>query len=123
MATEQVSAQDRDALLAVVREQLMAGQRTANDAYDDLGRLVVLGEHRTAGSILRHLPEDVHERLADAVLRVPAVPTLMDGYAAWDGSDPRPATPAYDKGAGERSGHGESHYDVVKGRAEGGFST
>jgi hypothetical protein len=123
-ALERLPSEDREALLVTIREQFLAGQRTSADAFDDVARLAILGERRSPGALLGHLPEGVRERLADAVLRVPAAASLLEGYAAWDGADPPPVNKdePYDPFT-KHLGGGENQYNIVKGRAEGGFST
>jgi hypothetical protein len=71
--------------------QLVAGLRLEADDIPALSRLVVLGERRSPGALLRHCPSATLRRLADAALVSEAAFGLLTGYAAWDGLDPEPA--------------------------------
>lgn len=86
-----LSPQDRAAVLRTVQEQLVAGLRLEPDDVPALARLVVLGERRSPGALLRHCPAEPLRRLADAALVSEAAFGLLSGYAAWDGLDPEPA--------------------------------
>ena len=91
-ALEVLSPQERGALLRTVQEQLVAGLRLGPDDVPALAHLVVLGERRSPGALLRHCPPAVLRRLADAALVSEAAFGLLSGYAAWDGRDPEPMT-------------------------------
>ncbi|HET6693388.1 MAG TPA: hypothetical protein VFG97_03725 [Pedococcus sp.] len=86
-----LSPQDRAAVLRTVQEQLVAGLRLEPDDVPALARLVVLGERRSPGALLRHCPAEPLRRLADAALVSEAAFGLLSGYAAWDGLDPEPS--------------------------------
>jgi hypothetical protein len=90
-ALAEVSSDDRATVLRTVQEQLVAGLRLEADDIPALSRLVVLGERRSPGALLRHCPPAVLARLADAALVSEAAFGLLTGYAAWDGRDPEPA--------------------------------
>ena len=91
-ALSAVSPEDRATVLRTVQEQLVAGLRLDADDVPALSRLVALGERRSPGALLRHCPPAVLGRLADAALVSEAAFGLLNGYAAWDGSDPEPLT-------------------------------
>jgi hypothetical protein len=90
-ALAELSADDRAAVLRTVQVQLVAGLRLEADDIPALSRLVVLGERRSPGALLRHCPSATLRRLADAALVSEAAFGLLTGYAAWDGLDPEPA--------------------------------
>ena len=90
-ALAQLSPDERTAVLRTVQEQLVAGLRLEADEVPALSRLVVLGERRSPGALLRRCPPAVLGRLADAALGSEAAFGLLTGYAAWDGLDPEPA--------------------------------
>jgi hypothetical protein len=92
-ALAEVSSDDRATVLRTVQEQLVAGLRLEPDDIPHLSRLVVLGERRSPGALLRHCPAEPLRRLADAALLSEAAFGLLTGYAAWDGLDPEPAPP------------------------------
>lgn len=116
-----LDAADRQVLLTTVQTQLMSGARLGVDSADEISRLAVLGERRRAGSVVAHLPTDVLERLAASVVRAAEEAGLLAGYDEWDGADP---VVAEDVDSGYRSGFDTvRHYDIVQGRAEGGFTT
>ena len=116
-----LGAEDRQVLLTTVQTQLMSGARLGVDRADEISRLAVLGERRRAGSVVAHLPADVLDRLATSVVQAGEPGGLLDGYDEWDGADP---VVADDADSGYRSGFDTvRHYDIVQGRAEGGFST
>lgn len=98
-----------------------SGARLGVDRADELSRLAVLGERRRAGSVIAHLPADVLDRLATSVVREGERSGLLEGCDEWDGADPVVTEEA---DGGYRSGFDTvRHYDIVQGRAEGGFST
>ena len=90
-ALAEVSSDDRATVLRTVQEQLVAGLRLEPDDIPHLSRLVVLGERRSPGALLRHCPAEPLRRLADAALLSEAAFGLLTGYAGWDGLDPEPA--------------------------------
>ncbi|MDT0214960.1 hypothetical protein Q9R29_13795 [Rothia sp. ARF10] len=116
-----LDAGDRQVLLTTIQTQLMSGARLGVDRADEISRLLVLGERRRAGSVIAHLPSDVLDRLATSVVHESESAGLLEGYDEWDGADP---VVADDVDSGYRSGFDTvRHYDIVQGRAEGGFST
>jgi len=116
-----LDTEDRQVLLTTIQTQLMSGARLGADRADEISRLAVLGERRRAGSVITHLPADLLDRLATAVVRASEPAGLLEGYDEWDGADP---VVADDVDSGYRSGFDTvRHYDIVQGRAEGGFST
>jgi hypothetical protein len=114
---------DRSSVLAVVREQLVAGARLTPHQVHEIARLLCLGESRRPGAVLRHTPDGPLGRLASAATRTTPAAPLLQGYAAWDGLDPEPSAESEFDGKAGGPGSGEAHYNIVKGRAEGGFST
>jgi hypothetical protein len=100
-----VSAVDRAAVLRTVQEQLVAGLRLDADDVSALSRLVVLGERRAPGALLRHCEPAVLARLAAAALGSEAAFGLLTGYAAWDGTDPQPAEDAWESAEEGRNWH------------------
>jgi hypothetical protein len=90
-ALAELSPDDRFAVLRTVQDQLVAGLRLEADDVPALSRLVVLGERRSPGALLRHCPTGPLRRLADAALVSEAAFGLLTGYAGWDGRDPEPA--------------------------------
>lgn len=86
-----IPAADRATVPRTIQEQLVAGLRLDADDVPALSRLLVLGERRTPGSLLRHCDPAVLGRLADAALVSEAAFGLLTGYAAWDGAEPAPA--------------------------------
>jgi hypothetical protein len=86
-----IPATDRGTVLRTIQEQLVAGLRLDADDVPALSRLLVLGERRSPGSLLRHCDPAVLGRLADAALVSEAAFGLLTGYAAWDGAEPEPA--------------------------------
>lgn len=91
-----ISAADRATVLRTIQEQLVAGLRLDADDVPALSRLLVLGERRTPGSLLRHCDPAVLGRLAGAALVSEAAFGLLTGYAAWDGAEPEPAEAAWE---------------------------
>lgn len=89
-ALTEVEGEDRAAVLRTVQEQLVTGLHLQHDDVPALARLVVLGERRSPGALLRHCRPDVLRRLADAALASEAPFGLLTGRAAWDGQDPAP---------------------------------
>jgi hypothetical protein len=85
-----IPATDRGTVLRTIQEQLVAGLRLDADDVPALSRLLVLGERRSPGALLRHCHPEVLRRLADAALVSEAAFGLLTGYAAWDGEDPAP---------------------------------
>jgi hypothetical protein len=115
---------DRAEILGVVQEQLLAGGRLSPDHVDEMARLLSLGERRRPGAVVRNTPQGPLSRLAAAAVRSPEAVGLMTGYENWDGLDPEPASDEQLDPDFARPGHsGEDHYNIVKGRADGGFST
>jgi hypothetical protein len=115
---------ERSAILGVIREQLMAGGRLMPDQVDEMARLLTLGERRRPGAVIRKMPDGILLRLAAAAVQSPRGVELLTGYERWDGMDPQPATDEQLDADFARPGrNGEDHYNIVKGRAEGGFST
>jgi hypothetical protein len=86
-----VGSSDREVVLRTVQDQLVSGLRLQPDDVPALARLVVLGERRSPGSVLRHCDAEVLRRLGHAALTSEAAFGLLNGYAAWDGRDPEPA--------------------------------
>ncbi|MFW5469715.1 hypothetical protein ACOCJ4_06670 [Knoellia sp. CPCC 206435] len=114
-------AEDRQAVLATIQTRLVSGARLTAEHVDEIARLATMGERREAGAVIRHLPADVLERLASASVRAGREEGLSQGYADWDGADPAVLESEVEE---FRSGFdSERHYGIVKGRAEGGFST
>jgi hypothetical protein len=95
-ALEALPSDDRRAVLRTVQEQLVAGLRLDADDVPALARLVVLGERRSPGAVLRHADPPVLRRLAEAALASEAAFGLLTGYAAWDGADPEVVEPAWE---------------------------
>ena len=89
-ALARLAPEDRAAVLHIVQEQLVTGLRLQPDDVPALTRLVVLGERRSPGALLRHCDPAVLRRLADFALVSEAAFGLLAGYAAWDGQDPAP---------------------------------
>ena len=115
-----LAADDRGTVLRTIQAQLVAGARLTPDDVAEIARLAVMGERREAGAVIRHLPGGVLDRLASAVVPAGRAAGLSEGYAAWDGSDP---VVAPTEGDAYRSGFDAArHYEIVKGKAEGGFS-
>ncbi|WP_404383010.1 hypothetical protein LL946_17595 [Knoellia locipacati] len=115
-----LAAEDRQAVLTTIQSELMSGARLTPEHVDEVSRLTVMGERRRAGAVISHLPADVLQHLALAVGDAGARAGLLEGYDDWDGNDPPPPT---DEDSDYRSGFDTvRHYDIVQGRAEGGFS-
>ncbi|GGB65341.1 hypothetical protein N798_10670 [Knoellia flava TL1] len=113
--------EDRQVLLTTIQAQLMSGARLGVERAEEISRLLVLGERRRAGSVIAHLPADVLDRLATSVVSEAERSGLLEAYDEWDGADP---VVAEETDSGYRSGFDTvRHYDIVQGRAEGGFST
>lgn len=102
-----VAAADRAAVLRTVQEHLVAGLRLDPDDVPGLSRLVVLGERRAPGALLRHREPSTLGRLAAAALASEAAFGLLTGYAGWDGLDPEPAVAAW-----ERAEQGQNWHDA-----------
>ena len=85
-----IPAADRATVLRTIQEQLVAGLRLDADDVPALSRLLVLGERRSPGSLLRHCDPAVLGRLAGVALVSEAAFGLLTGYAAWDGAEPEP---------------------------------
>jgi hypothetical protein len=111
-------------VLTVIQEQLVAGGRLTEDRVDEIARLLSFGKRRQPGALLRHTPDELLERLAAAVLRTGLAAGHLAGYADWDGRDPAPAREEDVEKSFARPGNNSlERYDVVRGRAESGFST
>lgn len=78
-ALTEVAGEDRAAVLRTVQEQLVTGLHLQPDEVPALARLVVLGERRSPGALLRHCRPDVLRRLADAALASEAAFGLLTG--------------------------------------------
>ena len=94
-------------MLRTVQEHLVAGLRLDPDDVPGLSRLVVLGERRAPGALLRHCEPSTLGRLAAAALASEAAFGLLTGYAGWDGLDPEPAVAAW-----ERAEQGQNWHDA-----------
>jgi hypothetical protein len=115
---------DRAEILGVIQEQLLAGARLSPDHVEEMARLLSLGERRRPGAVVGSLPHGPLGRLAAAAVQSPETVGLMTGYEDWDGLDPQPANDEdLDPDFARPGRSGEDHYNVVKGRADGGFST
>jgi hypothetical protein len=122
-ALGELDGQDRTSILAVIQKELVAGGRLTQAHVDDMARLLISGERRRPGAVLQQLLDGPLSRLSQAAVHTPAAVALMEGYGTWNGVDPEPPTESeLDSGFG-KPGRGEDHYNIVKGRAEGGFST
>lgn len=111
----------RQEVLDTIQRQLVSGARLTPDHVDEIARLATLGERRSPGAVVRHLPPDVLERLASSVVPAARATGLTHGYAEWDGVDPvvvQSTAETYPSGFDS-----ERHYGIVKGRADSGFST
>ena len=82
----------RGIILRTVQERLLSGRDVTVDDVRQLARLVTAGEVRTPGILLSAFGDVAHERLARAVLRHAEETDLLDGYDAWDGSEPHMPT-------------------------------
>lgn len=82
---------DRSRLLRVLVDAAAASRRIGPQHCARLATCVVLAERRQPGVVLAALPDDLAERLADAVLDVPESAVLIVGYEEWDGREPQPA--------------------------------
>jgi hypothetical protein len=89
-ALARMTHEDCAAVLQTVQQQLVTGSRLHPDDVQALARLVVLGERRSPGVLLRHCDTAVLRRLSDLALVSEAAFGLLTGYAAWDGRDPEP---------------------------------
>ena len=74
-------------ILRTAQEHLLSGHDLTVDDVPEIARLVTLGERQTPGIIVSALGEIAIERLSNAVLRRPETEQLLEGYAAWDGTD------------------------------------
>jgi hypothetical protein len=81
-------------ILRTAQDRLLSGRDLTVDDVARIARLFTVGERQTPGILIGALTDIALERLAHAVLRIPQAQGLLEGYAAWDGSDtpPRPAT-------------------------------
>lgn len=118
-----LTAEDRGVVLRTIQTQLVSGARLTAEDVDEIARLASMGERRRAGAVIRHVPADVLERLASSVVRAGRQSGLSQGYADWDGADPAEAGSAAEAQAFRSGFDSERHYDIVKGRADSGFST
>lgn len=113
--------EDREVVLRTVQTQLVSGARLTPEHVDEIARLATMGERRDPGAVVRHLPPTVLERLAVAVVPLAREAGLCDGYAGWDGADPVAART--DAEEFRSAFDSERHFQIVKGRADSGFST
>lgn len=90
-ALGRLGQEGREAVLRTVQEQLVTGLRLQPGDVPALARLVVIGERRSPGALLRTCDPAVLRRLAELALVSVAAFGLLTGYAAWDGRDPEPA--------------------------------
>ena len=97
-ALDRLDEGQRAAVLAAVREGLVAGQRLTPDATGAIARLVSIGERRDPRAFLDACDPTVLHALADAVNNAEAAFGLFAGYAAWDGADPEPTSFGADHG-------------------------
>lgn len=116
-----LTVEDRRVVLQTIQTHLVSGARLSAEDVDEIARLTSMGERRQAGAVIRHLPPDVLERLASSVVRAGREVGLSQGYAEWDGADP--VAVEAEAGAFRSGFDSERHYDIVKGRADSGFST
>jgi hypothetical protein len=82
----------RAIILRTAQHRLQTGRDLTVDDTRRLARLLTVAEVRTPGVLVPALVDIAHERLAKAVLRGTVGTDLLDGYDAWDGLDPDPAT-------------------------------
>jgi hypothetical protein len=81
---------DQAALLATLRSSLLVGDHLTTGDHARLAHLVVVGERRVPGQVLKALPSVMLLDLAAKVLDSEASFGLLSGYAGWDGHDPAP---------------------------------
>ena len=121
-ALARMAPEDRAAVLRTVQEQLVTGLRLEPDDVPALTRLVVLGERRSPGALLRHCDPAVLRRLADFALVSEAAFGLLTGYAEWDGFDPEPA-PEEGWQASQHRNWGDPTQVTDVRRSNGGYGT
>ena len=87
-ALSRLQDEQRREVLSAVQGGLVAGQRLHPSDFEQLARLIVLGERRSPNAFLTACKPETLLTLAEAVVHSEACFGLFDRYAAWDGADP-----------------------------------
>lgn len=85
-----LTSPQRDAVLLVVQQALLVGNRLRSDDVSAVGHLITSGERRNPRSFIRACESTLLQDLAHGVITSEAVSGLCGGYGDWDGADPQP---------------------------------
>lgn len=92
----------RAAVLDAIRTGFLVGWHLTPDDVTAIARIVVRGERRYPGGLLRTCQGSALRTLAEGVLTAEAPFGRLGGYASWDGSEPQILEGPTDSAWGER---------------------
>lgn len=121
-----LSEAQQQTLLATLKISLLVGDHLTASESTKMAHLVTVGERTSPGQLLGALPLEVLQGLAVKVLESESSFGLLDGYAGWDGAEPRPPDDAAwaDGGFKPKVTQRNPHDDPRTGQAgaHGGYS-